>query len=1170
MMSDADEFDGSIRFCHVSTGTENKYGFTNILLFGRTVDGKSATVIVKRFKPWIVVEKDVDIKNLNAHNHITTSAYRYDAYYEESGKRKKFDFRRIYFKNSYEWYNAKESLGNKIIEDKATIELQFYDLKKFIPCSNVLIKNLNKIDNEFSTDEIYEVDLSMFWSEPIKDLNIPLKVMMFDIEVYSQTGAFPCSSVVTDVIFQISVVTEIGAHRVKKILCLKETLCNDDSIDVICFETEKELIAHFQKTISTEDPDIISGYNVNGFDYRYIWDRAEILNLTDWNTISRTRKGTELRRMNQQSAALGDIQSWVPKIPGRCCFDLYQYIKRSFQFDSYKLDNVGKVLCDHGKIDMPPKMIFEKFRGTPEDRGEVAYYCVVDSELCLDIINKIDLVTQNIGLSNLTYCNLETILTRGQQIRIYSCLYIYAHQLGFILTKPSGNVENYEGATVLDPVVGHHTDPVCCLDFASLYPSCQRELNLCPSSLVRPGDVTTMKTNDILEYRFIKDDPGVIPRLLTDLITARKKTKQAMKTASGQERKNLDAMQLAQKVVCNSIYGFCGAQEGYLPCMPIARSTTARGRQLIEYTKNYCEKEYALEVVYGDSVADYSPVFLLTPDGFNIDAIDRIAEKYGSGKWKDYGCKQICKLSQDVSVWTETGFTPLVCVIRHKLKKTKKMFRVFTTTGIVDVTDDHSLLDHHGNPITSIEVGKSLNTNKPIELLTSDLPTMDKCFTRHIAQLSPGITDDEAEIFGYFNTDYEIPRVVFNGTLEARRGFCEGLLYHTPTPTTIYTNTQTQAAHLYWVFDTSGYNCKTVFENGRFGIYITGSITGSLDSPPRRGHVIKIEEIQYSGYVYDLTTSNHHFQAGIGKIIVHNTDSVFVKFPGRSVDEASNLAQHLEVELNKYFDAHCRPQAIEYEKIYKSLVFQKKKRYCGLYAEYDPRKSTSEITWSLDSKGIELKRRDTLPFLKTLLYDVILTTLNDGLSNALPLIESKLIDILEDRVSFDDFVLSKSLKSQYKSEKVAQFIVAQKILQRGEREPPNSGDRVPYVLAYRRGTDKVCDCVEDAVYAKEHDVKLDYIMYIKTYIGNPLNAFLEVCGSRKVQDVFKLLIAKIEAKVRGEQVLRFDEIQDNDANEKTEEGQIYSTPEQVVNEVECTVIKRAAPPQKRRKKMPFK
>ena len=39
-----------------------------------------------------------------------------------------------------------------------------------------------------------------------------------------------------------------------------------------------------------------------------------------------------------------------------------------------------------------------------------------------------------------------------------------------------------------------------------------------------------------------------------------------------------------------------------------------------------------------------------------------------------------------------------------------------------------------------------------------------------------------------------------------------------------------------------------------------------------------MEEIRYKDYVYDLTTSNHHFSAGVGRIVVHNTDSIFMAF----------------------------------------------------------------------------------------------------------------------------------------------------------------------------------------------------------------------------------------------------------------------------------------------------
>ncbi|WP_394352630.1 hypothetical protein, partial [Candidatus Nitrosotalea sp. FS] len=34
-----------------------------------------------------------------------------------------------------------------------------------------------------------------------------------------------------------------------------------------------------------------------------------------------------------------------------------------------------------------------------------------------------------------------------------------------------------------------------------------------------------------------------------------------------------------------------------------------------------------------------------------------------------------------------------------------------------------------------------------------------------------------------------------------------------------------------------------------------------------------------SGYVYDLETKNHHFCGGLGNVLLHNTDSLFLKAP---------------------------------------------------------------------------------------------------------------------------------------------------------------------------------------------------------------------------------------------------------------------------------------------------
>merc|ERR1711981_1107322 len=98
---------------------------------------------------------------------------------------------------------------------------------------------------------------------------------------------------------------------------------------------------------------------------------------------------------------------------------------------------------------------------------------------------------------------------------------------------------------------------------------------------------------------------GLLPEILTNLITARKQAKRDIKKETDPMKKRiLDGRQLALKISANSVYGFTGAQVGKLPCLEISSSVTGFGRQMIEQTKTYVEEHYAdrgTVVVYGDT-----------------------------------------------------------------------------------------------------------------------------------------------------------------------------------------------------------------------------------------------------------------------------------------------------------------------------------------------------------------------------------------------------------------------------------------------------------------------------------------------------------------------------------------------------------------------------------------
>ena len=143
----------------------------------------------------------------------------------------------------------------------------------------------------------------------------------------------------------------------------------------------------------------------------------------------------------------------------------------------------------------------------------------------------------------------------------------------------------YEGAVVIEPIKGYYTDPVATLDFASLYPSIMMAHNLCYSTLI-PHEKLNKYPRDMLTHTphgdfFVKKDKkkGLLPMILEELISARKKAKQDLAKATDPfEKAVLDGRQLALKISANSVYGFTGAQVGQLPCLAISSSVTSYGR----------------------------------------------------------------------------------------------------------------------------------------------------------------------------------------------------------------------------------------------------------------------------------------------------------------------------------------------------------------------------------------------------------------------------------------------------------------------------------------------------------------------------------------------------------------------------------------------------------------
>ena len=203
------------------------------------------------------------------------------------------------------------------------------------------------------------------------------------------------------------------------------------------------------------------------------------------------------------------------------------------------------------------------------------------------------------------------LVERGQQIKVFSQLTKKAREMGYLVPTiewGQGLVDGYEGATVLEAQKGAYYTPITALDFEALYPSIMVGHNLCYSTLIMDPVYENKNLYPDLEietfgnYKFVQNVPSLIPNILTELKQFRKQAKKDMANSTGSLKEMYNGKQLAYKISMNSVYGFTGASKGILPCVPIASSTTMKGRMMIEDTKNYVEKHYpGAKVRYGDT-----------------------------------------------------------------------------------------------------------------------------------------------------------------------------------------------------------------------------------------------------------------------------------------------------------------------------------------------------------------------------------------------------------------------------------------------------------------------------------------------------------------------------------------------------------------------------------------
>ena len=604
-----------------------------ISIFGKTNEGKSVCVTTS-FTPYFFVKLPKKISQMDIRNLYTKidkvcpeCLISYDIVQSKDvwgfQNNEKFIFMQLNFKNlaARRMVNGrlKRTLPDEAVKYKV-YESNLDPVLRLMHRTNIQSTGWMDSGDACVRSHLAHVNIDLFCNDwkTLKPVDIPetapFVVASVDIECNSSTGKFPDADVKGDACFQIAVsLTHFGSDVPydKICFCYKKTDSNLEGSIIKSYETEREMLMAFKDYLMEKDIDIITGWNIFGFDLEYIMKRAVMTKCdqTFYEMSKMKNHSCELVYKKLSSSALGDNALKILPMPGRFIFDLFHEVKKGYKLDSYKLDNVSKLYLGDNKIDMPPKEMFARFvEEDPVKLREVAEYCIKDTLLPHRLLSKLSILVNLLEMAKATWVPLCYLVERGQQIKVFSLLTKKAREMGFMVPTISWgqySADGYEGATVLDAQKGAYYRPITALDFEGLYPSIMMAHNLCYSSMVMDSkyeNIPGVTYETFGFYKFAQDVPSLLPSILLELKQFRKQAKKDMAQSTGALKEMYNGKQLAYKVSMNSVYGFTGASKGMLPCVQIASTVTLKGRSMIDETKAYVEKNFpGSKVRYGDT-----------------------------------------------------------------------------------------------------------------------------------------------------------------------------------------------------------------------------------------------------------------------------------------------------------------------------------------------------------------------------------------------------------------------------------------------------------------------------------------------------------------------------------------------------------------------------------------
>lgn len=227
------------------------------------------------------------------------------------------------------------------------------------------------------------------------------------------------------------------------------------------------------------------------------------------------------------------------------------------------------------------------------------------------------------------------------------------------------------------------------------------------------------------------------------------------------------------------------------------------------------------------------------------------------------------------------------------------------------------------------------------------------------------------------------------------------------------------------------------------------------------------------------------------------------------IEASFTLGEEAAQAVTDYFGDSINE--LECEKISFPYLLLGKKTYAAKVYE------TPQGAPKLDVKGLAVVRRDTCEFAADVLRDTLDALVMKGsVDSAREVVAKALGDLVDGRVPFEKFVLSKRLSGTYASENLVQVAVVKKMEGRAPGSAPKSGDRIQFVYVDNKDNKaKAFEKAEDATYAREMGLKIDRKHYLTQTLVLPVCQLFEAFDPEP-KAMFRNAIQELDRQQQGQ------------------------------------------------------